>query len=163
MDDCALGTLEGSGHVDLVASRLSLLPGCYSISAGILDPQGLRPLDLHARAYPFSVVSTRRDFGFVYLEHQWRHTARGAGWRQPRTPRPRVRRASPSAQEELQMIAPDVELGADVSIPQPELVNLYGCRVGDGHADRRVRRDPARRRHRRALQDLQPHASSAKA
>jgi UDP-2-acetamido-3-amino-2,3-dideoxy-glucuronate N-acetyltransferase len=29
------------------------------------------------------------------------------------------------------MIAPDVELGADVSIPQPTLVNLYGCRVGD--------------------------------
>ena len=75
MDNCSLGTLEGSGHVDLVTPRLSLLPGCYSISAGILDPQGLRPLDLHARAYPFTVVSTRRDFGFVYLEHEWRHTA----------------------------------------------------------------------------------------
>ena len=59
----------------MVTPRLSLLPGCYSISAGILDPQGLRPLDLHARAYPFTVVSTRRDFGFVYLEHEWRHTA----------------------------------------------------------------------------------------
>jgi len=30
------------------------------------------------------------------------------------------------------MISADVELGADVSIPQPSLVNLYGCRVGDG-------------------------------
>ena len=30
------------------------------------------------------------------------------------------------------MIAADVELGMDVSIPQPALVNLYGCRVGDG-------------------------------
>jgi len=30
------------------------------------------------------------------------------------------------------MIAADVELGVDVSIPQPALVNLYGCRVGDG-------------------------------
>lgn len=29
------------------------------------------------------------------------------------------------------MISADVELGADVSIPQPALVNLYGCRVGD--------------------------------
>jgi homopolymeric O-antigen transport system ATP-binding protein len=74
MDACSLGTLEGSGRVELVTPRLSLLPGCYSISAGILDPQGLRPLDLHARAYPFTVVSTRRDFGFVYLEHEWRHT-----------------------------------------------------------------------------------------
>ena len=30
------------------------------------------------------------------------------------------------------LIAPDVELGSNVSIPQPALVNLYGCRVGDG-------------------------------
>jgi UDP-2-acetamido-3-amino-2,3-dideoxy-glucuronate N-acetyltransferase len=29
------------------------------------------------------------------------------------------------------MISADVELGADVSIPQPALVNLYGCKVGD--------------------------------
>ena len=28
------------------------------------------------------------------------------------------------------MIAPDVSLGPDVSIPQPALVNLYGCRIG---------------------------------
>lgn len=30
------------------------------------------------------------------------------------------------------MIAEDVVLGAGVSIPRPELVNLYGCTVGDG-------------------------------
>jgi acetyltransferase-like isoleucine patch superfamily enzyme len=30
------------------------------------------------------------------------------------------------------MIAADVALGVDVSIPQPALVNLYGCRVGEG-------------------------------
>jgi lipopolysaccharide transport system ATP-binding protein len=77
MDGCALGTLDGEGYVDLAVSRLTLLPGCYSISAGILDPEGLRPMDLHSRAYPFTVVSTRRDFGFAYLEHQWHHT-RGA-------------------------------------------------------------------------------------
>src|SRR5258708_15416055 len=29
-------------------------------------------------------------------------------------------------------IASDVELGPDVSIPQPDLVNLYGCRIGAG-------------------------------
>ncbi|MBF0627488.1 MAG: N-acetyltransferase [Magnetococcales bacterium] len=28
-------------------------------------------------------------------------------------------------------IARNVELGANVRIPQPDLVNLYGCRVGD--------------------------------
>lgn len=30
------------------------------------------------------------------------------------------------------MIASDVSLGKDVSIPHPELVNLYGCTIGDG-------------------------------
>ena len=29
-------------------------------------------------------------------------------------------------------ISKDVELGAGVRIPQPELVNLYGCSIGDG-------------------------------
>lgn len=30
------------------------------------------------------------------------------------------------------MIAPDVHLGKDVAIRQPDLVNLYGCTIGDG-------------------------------
>ena len=30
------------------------------------------------------------------------------------------------------MIAADVTLGRDVTIPHPELVNLYGCTIGDG-------------------------------
>ncbi len=30
------------------------------------------------------------------------------------------------------MIAPNVVLGKDVSIPRPELVNIYGCEIGDG-------------------------------
>jgi acetyltransferase-like isoleucine patch superfamily enzyme len=30
------------------------------------------------------------------------------------------------------MIAPDVQLGADVVIHHPEQVNLYGCSIGDG-------------------------------
>ena len=29
------------------------------------------------------------------------------------------------------MIAADVRLGQDVSVPRPELVNLYGCVIGD--------------------------------
>ena len=36
------------------------------------------------------------------------------------------------------MIAADVRLGSDVSIPQPALVNLYGCEIGAhtrSHAD----------------------------
>ncbi len=30
------------------------------------------------------------------------------------------------------MIADDVQLGKDVTIPHPNLVNLYGCAIGDG-------------------------------
>ena len=30
------------------------------------------------------------------------------------------------------MIAPDVSLGRNVTIPHPDLVNLYGCTIGDG-------------------------------
>src|SRR5947209_18236323 len=30
------------------------------------------------------------------------------------------------------VIGRDVKLGVDVTIPQPELVNLYGCTIGDG-------------------------------
>lgn len=33
--------------------------------------------------------------------------------------------------EEMSVIAADVVLGTDVAIPQPALVNLYGCRIGD--------------------------------
>jgi acetyltransferase-like isoleucine patch superfamily enzyme len=30
------------------------------------------------------------------------------------------------------VIAADVNLGRNVSVPHPELVNLYGCTIGDG-------------------------------
>jgi hypothetical protein len=74
MDGRDLGTLDGEGTVSLVVPKLALLPGSYSISAGILDERG-QPLDLHLRAQPFSVASDRRDFGIVYLEHEWRLAA----------------------------------------------------------------------------------------
>jgi lipopolysaccharide transport system ATP-binding protein len=72
MDNRDLGTIDGRGHVELVIPRLMLLPGSYTVSVGILDSRNLRPFDLQLRAYPFSVVSERRDFGIVYLEHEWR-------------------------------------------------------------------------------------------
>ena len=72
MDNRDLGTVDGSGRVELVIPKLNLLPGSYTVSVGILDSRNLRPFDLQLRAYPFSVVSERRDFGIVYLEHEWR-------------------------------------------------------------------------------------------
>lgn len=45
-----------------------------------------------------------------------------------------ARRAKPwlSPREVEHLIAPDVHIGRDVVIPHPELVNLYGCFIGDG-------------------------------
>ena len=73
MDKRDLGVLSGTGHVDLVIPRLNLLPGCYLVSVGILDAHGRRMYDLHNRAYPFSVMSDRRDLGVIYLEREWAH------------------------------------------------------------------------------------------
>jgi lipopolysaccharide transport system ATP-binding protein len=72
MDERDLGRVDGHGYVDLVIPKLLLLPGSYSVSAGILDRNSTRTYDLHLRAYPFSVLSERRDYGIVYLEHDWR-------------------------------------------------------------------------------------------
>jgi lipopolysaccharide transport system ATP-binding protein len=73
--DCDLGTLHGSGSVDLTLPRLTLLPGCYALSAGIHRADGTGLYDLHYNAYPFSVTSSLRDLGVVYLDHEWRHQA----------------------------------------------------------------------------------------
>jgi len=67
-----LGTLDGEGRVDLVIAHLRLLPGCYSLSIGILDTHAVKPHDVRFHAYPFSVTSTCRDIGLVALEHTWR-------------------------------------------------------------------------------------------
>ena len=74
MDKRDLGVLEGAGAVDLVIPRLNLLPGCYLISVGILDAAAGQTLDLHNRAYPFSVMSDKRDLGVVHLDREWAHS-----------------------------------------------------------------------------------------
>jgi lipopolysaccharide transport system ATP-binding protein len=72
MDDERVGTVgKGAGYIDLVISKLSLLPGSYVASVGILDREGVTTLDVRHRALPFSVTSKRRDFGLAYLEHHW--------------------------------------------------------------------------------------------
>ncbi len=73
MDRRDFGVLLGPGTVDLSIPRLSLLPGCYVLSVGILDGEGVGPLDVRHRAYPFSVASDCRDLGLVRLERSWRH------------------------------------------------------------------------------------------
>jgi len=72
-DRCNLEVLEGVGYVDVVFPNLALLPGCYLGSVKILDGTGRPPHDRRDRAYPFTIVSDRRDAGVVYLDHGWTH------------------------------------------------------------------------------------------
>jgi lipopolysaccharide transport system ATP-binding protein len=74
MDRRALPVLEGEGAIELVLPRLNLLPGCYLISVGILNGAGAT-YDLRMGAYPFTVMSDRRDLGVVYLDHEWVYQA----------------------------------------------------------------------------------------
>jgi lipopolysaccharide transport system ATP-binding protein len=85
MDGRDFGTLTGEGHVDLSIPSLPLLPGCYVISIGILHGASMTPVDLHARAYPFSVASENREFGIVHLDHQWEHTPQSISAQQLKT------------------------------------------------------------------------------
>jgi len=73
MDRMTFDVTPQSGSVDLLLPRLSLLPGYYLASVGILDAVGGTTLDLQSRAYPFSIMSDRRDLGVVCLDHQWEH------------------------------------------------------------------------------------------
>jgi hypothetical protein len=72
-DRYSLDVLEGVGYVDVVFSKLALLPGCYLGSVTILDGAGGRSHDRRERAYPFTVVSDCRDAGVMYLDHRWAH------------------------------------------------------------------------------------------
>jgi lipopolysaccharide transport system ATP-binding protein len=71
MDRVKLAIGEGAGFVDLTMPHLSLLPGYYLTSTGIGDANSGVTLDLHSLAYPFSVMSDRRDLGVVYIDHDW--------------------------------------------------------------------------------------------
>ena len=73
MDHRDAGRVHGRGQVDLIIPHLWLLPGSYMITVGILEAQTLGTLDVQHGACALSVVSSRHDYGIVYLEHEWRH------------------------------------------------------------------------------------------
>ena len=77
MDRQSFGRIARDGAVDLRLDQISLLPGAYVVSVGIQDASGTRVLDLHLRAYPFSVTSECRDLGAVRLSRHWRHWPNG--------------------------------------------------------------------------------------
>jgi lipopolysaccharide transport system ATP-binding protein len=80
MDGHELGLVSGRGTVEFAIERLPLLSGCYLLSVGIMDAQCVNYYDLRERVVPFSVVSTHKDRGLVYLEHSWRHRAGNNGF-----------------------------------------------------------------------------------
>jgi lipopolysaccharide transport system ATP-binding protein len=118
MDRVTFDIREGKGSVDLSMPRLSLLPGHYLTSIGILDGASGASLDVHSRAYPFSVMSDRRDFGVVYLDHDWTHRG-GQATSEAATPAP-----APRAHVVETLTAAAVTTGARsaVTVPAAALV-----------------------------------------
>ena len=72
-DHCHLEPFDGAGYVDLMFPSLTLLHGCYVGSVTIVDIDSGRPYHRRHRAFPFAVISDRRDGGLVYLDHEWSH------------------------------------------------------------------------------------------
>lgn len=78
MDRRSFGTLEGRGHVDLVVDSRGLRAGGYVLSVGILDAYGGHPLDVHHRAYHFSIGAPASERGLDRLGRDWPHSERAA-------------------------------------------------------------------------------------
>jgi hypothetical protein len=71
MDRRSFGTLEGDGQVDLVVDSRGLRPGDYVVSVGILDAHTGRTLDVHHRAYHFSIVAQTGERGLGLFDRDW--------------------------------------------------------------------------------------------
>ncbi len=62
----------GRGSIDLTIDAMPLLPGAYTVSAGIHRIGG-PPYDLRMFAHPFTLTSDCGDRGLISLNHCWRH------------------------------------------------------------------------------------------
>jgi hypothetical protein len=71
MDRRSFGTLDGDGQVDLVVDSGGLRPGGYVLSVGILDAQSGRTLDVHHRAYQFSIAPPTINHGPGPFDRDW--------------------------------------------------------------------------------------------
>jgi hypothetical protein len=78
MDRRSFGTLDGDGQVDLVVDGGTLRPGGYVLSVGILDAQSGRALDVHHRAYQFSIAPANNP-GAGAFDRDWQDRQRAAG------------------------------------------------------------------------------------
>ena len=71
MDRRSFGTLEGDGQVDLIVDSRELRPGRYVLSVGILDAHAGRMLDVHHRAYQFSIAPHTSTHGPGLVDRDW--------------------------------------------------------------------------------------------
>ncbi|MBL8445685.1 MAG: ABC transporter ATP-binding protein [Zoogloeaceae bacterium] len=64
---------SGSGlhRIAVRIPDLPLLSGDYMLSVYLLDDTGLQVIDMAEAIRPFRVLQTKREFGFMYMPHQW--------------------------------------------------------------------------------------------
>ena len=74
IDDVALGTLDGRGHVDFSVDSLPLTPGDYEITVAISDEFIQHNYDRHEREYHLRVRSgtdSQTPEGVIDMRGQW--------------------------------------------------------------------------------------------
>ncbi len=59
-------------EVDLIFSPLRLLPGDYSVSAGVWSEKAKDFIAYNHKTYTLKVLFTKQDHGTVYLSHNWK-------------------------------------------------------------------------------------------
>lgn len=63
--------IQGTGAVEFYIPSLPLLSGTYALTVGLMESQAIAAYDFHHKAYPFEVRAPRKDYGILYVEHQW--------------------------------------------------------------------------------------------
>uniref|UniRef100_A0ABX1N479 ATP-binding cassette domain-containing protein n=2 Tax=Aromatoleum buckelii TaxID=200254 RepID=A0ABX1N479_9RHOO len=66
---------RGEHRVAVQFPRFPILSGDYLISAYVLDDTGIQVLDMAERVRPFRVLHVGREFGMVYMAHEWENAS----------------------------------------------------------------------------------------
>jgi hypothetical protein len=68
----ATASLKDYKNYSILFSKLSLLPGLYSISIGIWNSIEREFLMYHHGFYLLKMVFNKQDHGTIYLDHSWK-------------------------------------------------------------------------------------------
>jgi len=69
LDGCKVITISDNKEVMIIIPSLPLLSGFYRLTIIIGDENALFPFD--KREISFNLISSRREFGIAYLDHEW--------------------------------------------------------------------------------------------